>query len=230
MRTPSFHATLPGAVVALALCSATALAQNQPPAFAGTVADQTHTPLTGVVVTLSSGDRVLQTQTSARGQFRFESVSPGLYNLECSALGFYRQHMTVDLSRGDAPPLSIILRVGIVPDSETCGPHPSTFYSPFDLKSPQLAGVIRNYVDGKPVVHARLVLTPADHPRLRVRALADEGGRFRFENLAAGRYDLRVSRHGYFPAELKELLVPKENRVTVDVPMKRDDGKLIFCQ
>jgi Carboxypeptidase regulatory-like domain len=60
--------------------------------------------------------------------------------------------------------------------------------------------------------------------------VSDDRGRFQFENLTAGRYNLRTSLRGYVRAEMKQLLVPHENDVTVDVSMRRDDGKLVVCQ
>jgi hypothetical protein len=113
---------------------------------------------------------------------------------------------------------------------EACGPHPSIAYSPVDPKSPQLAGIVRSYENRKPLRRAELFLTRVDDPRITFHAVADDRGGFRFENLAAGRYDLRISRPGYRPTQVKTILVPHENSVTVDVPMSREDKKLIVCQ
>jgi len=100
----------------------------------------------------------------------------------------------------------------------------------FTRKSPELAGIVRDYENRKPLRRAELVLTRVDDPRITSHAVADDQGGFRFENLAAGCYDLRISRPGYLPAQVKTLLVPHENSVAVDVPMSRDDKKLIVCQ
>jgi hypothetical protein len=122
-----------------------------------------------------------------RGQFHFENVTRGTYDLECSAPGFARQKFSVDLSNADAPPLAIVLQVASQPDMETCGPHPSIAYSSVDPKSPQLAGIVRDYENRKPLRRAELVLTRVDDPRITSHAIADDQGGFRFENLAAGR-------------------------------------------
>jgi hypothetical protein len=197
---------------------------------AGTVTDPSQFPLAKAIVTLSSNDRVLQTQTSARGEFFFERVPRGAYDLECKVPGFRRLKVSVDLSGADAPPLAIALEVGPIPDIEGCGPHPSIAYSPIDPKRPQLAGVVQSYENRKPLPRARSVLMRVDDLRIHPRTVANDDGSFGFEKLGAGRYILRISRHGYVPAEVKQLLVPYENSVTVYIPMKRDDKKLIVCQ
>jgi hypothetical protein len=226
----SFNWTLPAAMAALALVSVTGIAQDNGPAFIGMVTDRNQTPLARAILTLSSNERVLQAHSSVRGQFRFENVPRGTYDLECSAPGFARQKVSVDLSNADAPPLAIILQVASQPDMETCGPHPSIAYSSVDPKSPQLAGIVRGYENRKPLRRAQLVLMRVDDPRITSHAVADDQGGFHFENLAAGRYDLRISRPGYLPTQVKALLVPHENNVTVDIPMSRDDKKLTVCQ
>ena len=230
MRAMRFHSNLPAAGAMLALISLPVIGQDTGLPFAGTVTDRSQTPLTKAIVTLSSNDRVLQTQTSARGQFRFESVPRGVYDLECKAPGFARQKVSVDLSGVDAPPLTIVLQVGPIPDIEECGPHPSIAYSSVDPKRPQLAGVVRSYENRKPLPRAALVLTRVDDPRIKSRTVANEYGSFGFEKHVPGRYYLQISRHGYVPPKKIQLLVPHENSVAVDIPMKRGDKKLIFCQ
>lgn len=230
MRAMRFHSSLPAAGVALALISLPVIGQDAGLSLAGTVTDRFQIPLTKAIVILSSIDRVLQTQSSAQGQFRFESVPRGTYDLECKAPGFARLKVSVDLSGADAPPLAIVLQMGTTPDMEECGPHPSMAYSPVDPRRPQVAGVVRSYENRKPLPRARLVLTRVDDPRIHSHTVANDDGRFGFETLAPGRYDLQISRHGYVPPEKIQLLVPHENSVTVDIPMKRDDKRLIVCQ
>jgi hypothetical protein len=230
MWAVNFNSTLPAAVAALTVISVPGLGQDNGHAFVGMVTDWFQTPLTRAVVTLSSNDRVLQTRSSVRGQFRFENVPRGTYDLECSAPGFARQKFSVDLSNADAPSLAIVLHVASQPDIEECRPHPSIAYSSLDAKSPQLAGIVRSYDNRKPLRRAELIVTRVDDPRIASHTVADDQGRFRFKNLTAGRYDLRISRPGYLPAQVKMLLVPHENSVTLEVPMRRDDKKLIVCQ
>jgi hypothetical protein len=231
MWAVSANSILLAAVAAQTLISVPDIGQNNGLAFVGMVTDPNQTPLGREVVTLSSNDRVLQTCSTVRGQFRFENVPRGTYDLECSAPGFARQKFYVDLSNADAPPLAIVvLQHASQPEMEACGPHPSIAYSSADPKSPRLAGIIRSYENRKPLRRAELVLTLVDDPRITSHTVADNQGGFRFEHLAAGRYDLRVSRPGYLPTQVKTLLVPHENSITVDVPMRRDDKKLIVCQ
>ena len=81
----------------LVLISVPAVSLDSGLAFVGTVTDRFQKPVPTAVATLSSIDRVLQTHVSADGQFRFENVPPGVYDLETKAHGFVRQRVAVDL-------------------------------------------------------------------------------------------------------------------------------------
>jgi hypothetical protein len=229
MRMPSSHWNLL-ATGALALISIPAVGLDSGLAFVGTITDRFQKPLPGTVVTLSSNERVLQTRASSQGQFRFEHVPRGVYQLELKAHGFVRQTLSVDLSAAEAPPLAIVLQGPTEPDVEECGPPHSIVYSSFDSTRPQLAGIVRSYDQRKTLRRADVALMRVDDPRLTSHTVSDDDGRFQFENLTAGRYNLRISLHGYVLAEMKQLLVPHENNVTLDVSVRRDDGKLIVCQ
>jgi carboxypeptidase family protein len=229
MRALSLHLNLLAGAV-LALISAPAVGLNGEVAFAGTITDRFQTPVPTGVATLSSIDRVLQTHVTPDGQFRFDNVPRGVYDLDIKAYGFARQRVSVDLSGAEAPPLAIVLQGPSVPDLEECGPQDSTIYSSFDSKRPQLAGIVRSYDKRKPLRHAEVTLTSVNDPRITSHTRSDDHGRFHFESLAAGRYNLRISLDGYLLRETEQLLVPRENNVTVDVSMDRDDKKLIVCQ
>lgn len=57
---------------------------------------------------------------------------------------------------------------------------------------------------GEPAVpgSAVLLLSPGDHARVLSRTRTDAGGQFAFDDIPAGRYDLRFSAHGYAASEL----------------------------
>ncbi len=79
--------------------------------------------------------------------------------------------------------------------------------------SPLLAGTVRGVVvdpDGQPVPGAALILAgPLAVPRA---ATTDSSGRFRFESLAAGRYDLRVAVPGFRADPLEVHLTETDDR------------------
>jgi hypothetical protein len=227
---PGFHLDLLATGAVLALISIPAVGLDSGLAFVGTVTDRFRKPLPGTVVTLGSNDRVLQTHASADGQFRFENVPRGVYDLELKAHGFARQTLSVDLSGAEAPPLAIVLQGPTEPDMEECGPRHSIVYSSFDSTGPRLAGIVRSYDQRKTLRRADVALAPVDDPRITSHTVSDGHGSFQFENLTPGRYNLPISLHGYVPAEMKQFLVPNENNVTLDLIMRRDDGKLIVCQ
>lgn len=228
MRAPSLHLSLLGAV--LALISARAAGLDSGLAFAGIITDQFQEPLPSAVATLSSTDRVLETHVSADRKFRFENVPRGAYDLELKAPGFVRQRVSVDLSGADIPSPAFVLQVAPVPDVEQCGPQASVAYSSLDSKKPQLDGIVRGYDKGKPLQGAEVSLARVDDLRITFRSRSNDHGRFQFESLRAGRYNLRISLDGYVPPETKQLLVPRENRISVDVSMARSGKKLIVCE
>jgi hypothetical protein len=126
--------------------------------FSGAITDAASAPVAKVLVTLSSLDRVLQAESDADGQFRFTSVPPGLYDVELSAPGFLKQTLPINLSDGDSRSLTVVLKVGSLPDMNYCGPHPSVRYESARFDGRQLAGIVRDYYDVKPVAKAKIAL------------------------------------------------------------------------
>jgi Carboxypeptidase regulatory-like domain len=124
-----FHLNLLATGALLALISIPAVGLDSGLVFVGTITDRFQKALPGTVVTLSSNDRVLQAHASANGQFRFENVPRGVYDLELKAHGFARQTFSVDLLGAEAPRLAIVLQGPTEPDVEECGPQRSIVYS-----------------------------------------------------------------------------------------------------
>jgi hypothetical protein len=184
----------------------------------GAVRDLSAAPVAGVLLTLSSLDRALQTKSANDGRFRFESIPNGKYDLELSARGFVKQRIPVDVSGITPQPLTIIARsLYSVPDVDYCGPNPSVSYSLLQANSPHLTGVVRDYSDGKPLSNATVSLWRNGEERPAFGSHSDQAGTFRFNDVPAGHYDLRILRRGYRPAELKQLLVPGESSTSVDL-------------
>jgi hypothetical protein len=56
-----------------------------------------------------------------------------------------------------------------------------------------------------------------------------EGGLFETRDVPAGIYSLKISATNYWPEEVKELWVPRENDVSVKTTVV-ERGKLVVCQ
>jgi hypothetical protein len=212
------------------LLSLLAFAQDNNSVLSGTVTDRFAGPAANVLVTLSSVERVFQTKSSTNGQFHFQDVPRGTYDLEFAHPGFIKQKVSVDLSNGSAQSPTIVLQLSSQPNMDYCGAYPSITYDSPDSKNLKLAGVVRAYEDLRPRAHAGLALWRDDDPQTKATAFSDAKGRFKVDTLPPGRYHLKVSLKGYLPTEVTPLLVPRENSVFIDIPIVRDDKRLIICQ
>ena len=192
----------------------------------GTVSDGTSVRVEGVSVLLSSLDRAFQTRSNTAGRFRFENVPGGLYELEVSTPGFVKQTPPVDLTNGSQS-LAIVLKVGSMPDMNYCGPHSSIVYEPSTAMKPRLDGVIQDYENHKPVAKADVTIWRASEKVSSRRS--DQAGNFMFNGLPAGYYDLRISRQGYGTENVKGLLLPRENGVSVEISLLKRK-KIVVCQ
>jgi Carboxypeptidase regulatory-like domain len=206
------------------------LAQDNNSVLSGTVTDRFATPAANVSVTLSSVERVLQTKSSTNGQFRFQGVPRGTYDLEFANPGFIKQKVSVDFSNGSAQSPTIVLQLSSQPNMDYCGAHPSITYDSPDSRNLKLAGVVRAYENHRPRARAELALWPDDDAQTKTTAFTDAKGAFKIDNLPAGRYHLKVSLKRYLPTEVTPLLVPRENTVFIDIPIVKDDKRLIICQ
>jgi hypothetical protein len=122
----------------------------------GAITDPASAPVANVSVTVSSLDRVLQAESDADGQFRFLSVPPAVYTLELSSPGFVKQTVPINLSDAGSRSLTVVLKVGSMPDMNYCGPHPSVRYESAKFDGRQLAGIVRDYDELKPIAKAKL--------------------------------------------------------------------------
>jgi hypothetical protein len=192
----------------------------------GTVSDATSAPLQGVSVLLNSLDRVFQTRSNAAGIFRFEHVPGGFYELDLSAPGFAKRTLPVDL-RNASQSLAIVLKVGSMPDMNYCGPHPSIAYGSPRAIRPQLIGIIQDYDSHQPISKVEIAVWRASQ-QVSMRS-SDKAGKFAFIDLSAGYYDLRISRPGYWTEDVKRLLLPRENDVTVNISILKR-SRIVVCQ
>ena len=215
-------------VLSLLVAGNLVLGQSGSP-LTGAVRDLSGAPVAGVLVTLSSLDRAFQTKSATDGWFRFEKIPKGKYDLELSAPGFVKQRFPVDVSEVTPQALTIVLKIGSVPDMNYCGAHPSVSYHLLQSNSPHLTGIVRDYSDEKPVSNATVSLWRTGEERPAFTSNSDQMGRVEFNDVPAGHYDLRILRRGYRPAELKQLLIPRESGTSVDFPIEKRKG-IVICQ
>jgi hypothetical protein len=195
----------------------------------GTVSDMTSAPIAGALVTLSSLDRVFQTKSTAHGEFRFDNVPKGRYDLEFYSPGFVRQRIAIDVAEVPPQALTIVLKIGAIPDMSDCGPNPSVKYDALESAGPHLTGTVWAYDGHEPVANAAVSLWRTGEKRPILTSSTDKKGRFEFNDIEASRYDLRISRRGYQPAVLRQFLIPRESGVSVNFPIVKT-GKIFVCQ
>ncbi|HBY64193.1 MAG TPA: hypothetical protein DEH78_30595, partial [Solibacterales bacterium] len=80
----------------------------------GRLLDPSETPVGGVAVALRQGDNELSAITSESGQFRFERVPPGEYELTMSVAGFDPIRRQIRVARQPARELVIHLRLALL--------------------------------------------------------------------------------------------------------------------
>ena len=168
-------------------------------------------------------------KTGEDGEFRFAIVPPGAYELGLTAEGFLNKNLALTLASGDSRSLKILLAVAPVPDMNYCGPHPLIHYDPPNSNGRRVEGIVRDYLDSKPIPKAEIILLRAGEKRPVAVSTADSAGKFKFIDPPAGRYTLRVSRSGYRQTDLKQFLIPRENGTFVDFPILKRKT-MIVCE
>src|SRR6187399_456698 len=81
--------------------------------IAGSIADQTGAPLPGVHLTIR-GASERNGQTDTRGDFEFQALPEGEYEISAELIGFERARRSVRVEAGERVTVSLILQVGIV--------------------------------------------------------------------------------------------------------------------
>jgi Ca-activated chloride channel homolog len=114
----------PALVICLLSFASFASQQSTPPTRAGvisgTVVDAGGAVMPGATVSLRIGQRVERTTvTDARGEFRFENVNAGSYEIDVALAGFTSLTTKVVLSEKGLPPLRLTLVAGGVQETVT---------------------------------------------------------------------------------------------------------------
>jgi hypothetical protein len=87
--------------------------QTQTGAIVGTVMDRSGGVLPGVTVKLA-GPSVAKGITNARGEYRFDNLTPGEYRIEATLVGFRTGSATLTVSAGVATKSDVALRLGLL--------------------------------------------------------------------------------------------------------------------
>lgn len=111
-------------LVVVLLSPSAVLAQAGPGPLRGDVQDQTGAIVPGLPITLvdEAGSVVATTQTTPAGQFVFDRVAPGLYEIHATLTGFKTASTRVRVTAGRTPaPQRLILEVAAVTQEITVG-------------------------------------------------------------------------------------------------------------
>ena len=109
-----YRTTLFIVFLSILMCPSLFLAQTNTTSLSGTVTDATGAVISGAEVSISnaaSGSRQ-NTQTSSKGEFSFEQVQPGTYQVKVSSQGFAEQTEKVELLVSTPVKLAFKLSVG----------------------------------------------------------------------------------------------------------------------
>ena len=76
--------------------------------------------------------------------------------------------------------------------------------------------------------NAKVTLWRVGNSEPAAQSYSDAEGRFRFDNLLPGLYDLRIAKAGYRPVNIKRLLKPRENGLTIHATILQKN-KVLLC-
>jgi hypothetical protein len=198
--------------------------------IAGRVTDMSSAPVAGASVALISLDRVLQTGSSSDGSFGFAHLQPGTYTLDITSPGFAKNAQSLTVQEG--PPgqtLSVVLKVADQPEMDKCGRKMSIKYQPLASTSPNLMGTVRDYATSKSIANVEVKIVSETTGQTYAIIRSDKTGRFTADHLSPDYYTIQFSSSDRAPDELKHVVIPRENQVTMESTLTKR-GKLIICQ
>lgn len=196
----------------------------------GVVQDSTSAPIPGASVTLLCVDGVAQTDTLQNGSFVFDDVAPGAYEVTIEIRGFFREKLSLDIHENTPPaPLVIRPKICMAAGDRVCGPDFPVNYGPLGSANSHLEGVVYHFGAPTPVANAEVTIQPIDDARPALQSRSDRTGKFIFENVPAGVYDLKVAKRGYQPVEIKRLIKPRWHDVFIQTSI-RERGVVIVEQ
>jgi hypothetical protein len=199
-----------------------AIATQSLATLAGVVTDVVGAQLRDATISLYSLDRVIQTKSDEKGQFRFAHVPPGTYEVQIAHPGFKTMKMAAIQVTDRNEPLSISLDVA---STGSCSAEESISYE--DLNGMKLIGTVLD--SQQPVPNAEVQLVNASGTHVQIAKRSNGKGVFSFDNLEPGQYYLRVSHSGYRTDLTKSFWITRENTTKVDMWIIRV-GLLRLCQ
>jgi hypothetical protein len=182
----------------------------------------------GARARLLSVDRVLQVDAEANGEMQFKGTVPGKYDLEVSASGFRKRiYRDLVISSSDSMPIDVVLGVGIQPDH--CGYLNTLEYVTVKPEAKIFSGHVIDEDSGKGVGSVRIDLSNAGEGTMARSITSDRSGNFSFLDLPPGRYSVHAFKNGYWPTELEQFLVPRENLAILHLGLDKK-GHLHICE
>jgi hypothetical protein len=92
-----------------------------------------------------------------------------------------------------------------------------------DILRQTIKGIVKDAASGSSIPYATVVLSNTNP---QVGTTSDSLGRFRFNNIPIGRYDIQVSYLGYEPTAMKEILLTSVKEVNCDITLVESSQKL----
>jgi hypothetical protein len=111
---------------------------------------------------------------------------------------------------------------------EVCGAQSSVKYTPVRAGRPRVSGAVLDMFSKKRV-HARFFLLPKANGGLSFESQTGGRGRFKIRDVPVGIYSLKISATNYWPEEVKELWVPRENAIFVNTTVV-ERGQFVVCE
>jgi hypothetical protein len=150
------------------------------------------------------------------GSFVLDNVSPGAYELRVEIRGFFRKKLSLDF-RENTPPVPLVIRpkLCMATVERVCGSDFPMNYGPLGAANSDVEGIVYHLGGLAPIADAEVTIQPINDARPPLRSRSDRTGRFTFENVPAGVYDLKIAKRGYRPVEVKRLIKPRGHNVFI---------------
>ena len=168
----------------------------------GRVVRNQYQPVPGLKVTVTSGDKTLETMTNDKGDFSFQLPGPGSYTVKAfipfaAAVATYRPDEQGDLQSTDT---LTTFAYDVELAKSQCNYRQIEAFK-IDLHATaEVSGNVLN-ASGKPVSSGLVYLINAQDPNRSDFKRLDENGSFKFEYVPVGEYYLALNPHNEAPRE-----------------------------
>jgi len=173
-------------------------------------------------------DRVFEAKAKADGELQFAGIVPGIYDLEISASGFGRRIFPDLRAPGSDQPLDVSFdHPPYQPDH--CGHMNTVDYEARGLGGRTLSGYVIYEDTGNGISGVTIQVINAGSGVTIGATVSGSHGVFAIHDLPAGRYNVRASKKAYYPAEMTQFLVPRENMTILHLSLDKR-GHNHLCQ